>query len=283
MQYKKTKDSPLEEKNLICLYDVEYRQSFDLDLNFFLIKDLEGLGQINFNNNLYLCGSPKNSVNTGSYLIKYDPKKANNQTSLLINSIYNHFFPSIIGFKFDYLLVIGGEENIKCECYNLQINKWKSMPDLPEERYKSNAVFDEDNEMIYLFGGYDSFTRMNRESILKLNLKVLSEWEYLIVKKSNSLLARNSFSIIKTERNNILILGGIDNQGEKIENIVEFDLSTYKVNLSKKKLSKGSSFLQTGGLDLNKTTYFLFDDDFHIHIISNNTYNIDLINYSGLN
>ncbi len=283
MQYKKTKDSPLEEKNLICLYDVEYRQSFDLDLNFFLIKDLDGLGQINFNNNLYLCGSTKNSVNTGSYLLRYDSKKANNQTSLLINSIHNHYFPTIIGFKYDYLFVIGGEENIKCECYNLKINKWKSMPDLPEERYKSNAVYDDDNEMIYLFGGYDSFTRMNRDSILKLNLKVLSEWEYLIVKKSFSLLGRNSFSIIKTERNNILLIGGIGNQGEKIDNIVEFDLNSYKVNLSKKKLSKGSSFLQTNGLDLNKTTYFLFDDDFHIHIISNNNYNIDLINYSGLN
>lgn len=283
MQYKKTKDGPLEEKNTICLYDVEYRLSFDLDLNFFLIKDLDGLGQINFNNNLYLCGSPKNSVNTGSYLLRYDPKKANNQTSLLINSIYSHYFPTVIGFKLDYLFVIGGEESIKCECYNLQINKWKIMPDLPEERYRSNAVFDETNDTMFLFGGYDSFTRMNRESILRLNLKVLSEWEYLIVKKFTSLLARNSFSIIKTEKNNILILGGIGNQGEKINNIIEFDLSSYKINLSKKKLSRGSSFLQSGGLDLNKTTYFLFDDDFHIHIISNNNYNIDLINYSGLN
>jgi len=283
MQYKKVKTSLLEEKNLVCLYDVEYRHSYDLDLNFFLIKDLDGLGQVNFNNNLFLCGSAKNSVNTGSYLVKYDPKKVNNNTTILINSIYNHYFPTIIGFKSDYLMVIGGEDNLKCECYNLQINKWKIMPELPEERYKSNAIFDENNDTIYLFGGFDSFTRLNRDGILKLNLKVLSDWEYLIIKKSNNLFARNSFSLIKSDRNFIMLLGGIGNEGEKLDNIVEFDLNNFKLTLSKKKLSKCSSFIQTGGMDLNKTSYFLFDDEFHIHIISNNNYNVDLINYSGLN
>ncbi len=284
MQFKKSNDTSNDQKNTICLYDVEYRENFDLELNFFLINKIDGLGQINFNNNLFLCGSPKNTVNIGSYLIKYDPKKVStNSTAILINSIYNHYFPTIIGFKSDYLLVIGGEENIKCECYNLQINKWKMIPDLPEERYKCNAIFDDDNDTVYLFGGYDSFTRNNRESILKLNLKSLVQWEYFIIKKSNNLLARNSFALINSTKNNIMILGGFGNNNVKLDNIIELDLVTFKINISKKKLSKSSSFIQTGGLDLNKSTYFLFDDEFQIHIISNNNYNIDLINYSGLN
>lgn len=271
------------DKDIICLYDVEYKQSFDLDFEFFLIKDLSGLSQVNFNNALYLCGCPKNTVNTGSYLIKYDPKKPYKQTSCLVSSIHNHYFPTIVGFKSDCLFVIGGEDNLKCEYYNLVTNKWKNMPSLPEERYKCNVTYDEENELFYLLGGYDSFTNNNKTTILKLNFRSLSEWEYIMVKKSHSLLARNSFALIKSDRNVVLLLGGIGDRNERLSSIIEVDLFDYKVTLSKKKLSKPASFIQVGGCDLNRTSYFLFDDEFQIHIINNNNYNIDLINYSELN
>lgn len=283
MQFKKLLGPDNQEKKFISIYDVEYKQAFDIDLNFCLIKDLDGLGQINFNNNLYFCGSPRTHVNTGSYLLRYDPKKPNNNTSLLITSIHNHYFPTIIGFKSEYLLVIGGELNLKCECYNLQLNKWKQMPDLPEERYKSNGFFDEESDTVYIVGGYDSFTQCNRNTILRLNLKNLNEWEILNVKKNSNLIARNSFAIIKQDKNSVMILGGIGNENEKYDNIIDLDYINLEVIKARKKLSKSATFLQSGGCDLNNTSYFLFDDEFKIHLISNNSFNIDIINYYGLN
>jgi hypothetical protein len=295
MQYKKIKEEDFEEtffdKNYICLYDIEYKQSFDIDVNFFLFKDFEGISQLNFNNCLYLCGSPRNSKISGSYLLKYDPKKLTNPTQVLINSIYSHYLPIMISIKNEYIMVIGGEDNLKCEWYNINNNKWKNLANLPEERFKGNAIYDDDSDSIYLFGGYDSnicstnldTNKLNKNSILRLAIasSASGDWEYIIINNNSRYLERNSFSLIKSDKNTLLIIGGIGNQNEKLDSIVEYNVNISSTNLSRSKLVRPSSFIQSGGCDFNSKMFYIFDDEFHIHIINNNNFNIDTINYIG--
>lgn len=137
----------------VIVYDVEYDNSYSLNLQLRFLKSLDGITQINFNNKLFLCGASEEDNLGGSYLICFDPVKAT--TIPMINSIYHHYYPTICAFHSTNILVVGGKNSVKCELFNTETSKWKYLPDLPSVRYGCTGFVDVDNEYVYLFGGYN--------------------------------------------------------------------------------------------------------------------------------
>jgi hypothetical protein len=260
----------------VFVFDIEDESGILLDANFRIIKDLDGFSQLNFNNCLYICGSDLQNSSAGSHLLKFDANLDGNKTSLLINSTYNHYYPTLIGYKTDMIIAIGGFKTKSTEIFNARTNRWRNLPELPEERYKCSAISDESLDYVYIFGGLNTETGKNCSTILRLNMKTSLVWETIIAKHSGHLLMRNSSAIIKYDRSNsIFIIGGRDNDESISNNIVEYDFHSKIASLSTRKLELNSCFFQTSGSDLNKNEFFLFDDKCNIHKLSRNDFKVN--------
>jgi hypothetical protein len=268
------------QKNIVYIFDIEDETGLCMDLHIRIIKDLDGLSQLNFNNNLYLCGASMNNDLSGSSLLKLDPVKIGNNAYVLINSIYHHYYPTLLGFRGDLIVAIGGYKNKLCEVFNIKTNKWRALPDLPEERYKCCVINDDMSEFLYLFGGLNSESAQNCTSILRLNMKNSLVWETMIVKANAHLLAKNSCSVMKFDRLNVIyIIGGRDNSDQLTDTIIEYDVNSRIASLNRKRLECKASFFQDTGSDLNKSEFFIFDENTNIHKISKNDFKINMFEF----
>jgi hypothetical protein len=266
--------------NTVYIFDIEEETGVEMDSNIKILKDLEGLSQLNFNNNLYLCGAGMKNDTSGSYLLKCDPVKVGNYPNILINSIHHHYYPTLLGYRGDLIVAIGGYQNKHSEIYNIKTNKWRNLPDLPEERYCCSVINDEVSDFVYLFGGVNSETGKNCSTILRLNMKNTLVWETLIVKANAHLIARNSAAILKFDRSNVIyILGGKENDENLSDNIVEYDLNSRIASVSRKRLEMKSAFFQQTGADLNKSDFFIYDENSNIHKISKNDFKINILEF----
>ena len=265
----------------VRIFDVEEEKCFEQKILLRIITSLEGISQINMNNCLYLCGSNDEASNSvGSYLLKIDISISPLQPIILINSIFSHNFPSLINYLNDYLIVVGGKNQIQCECYQLSNTKWKQLPTLPDDRYKATLFCDEQNDNIYLFGGYNSSGKCNSKSILRLNMKTCSIWELIVVKENENFLARNSSICFMFEgTDKIFICGGKDNNDKDTEYIIEYDSNRKTIKKIEKSLKKVSNFEEQGYVDLNKLHFAFFDKDNFVHTISRNSFRMSIIKF----
>jgi hypothetical protein len=280
MQFKLLKgELPDYNKSVISTYDIEYEIGMDIEANFRILREFDGLSQLNLNNNLYLCGSKLNDTSVGAYLLKYDANNIGSNITFLINSKNYHYNPTLLSAKSETIIVLGGQGSKSCEIYSTTTNKWKNLPDLPEHRFRCSAIADDATEMLYVFGGYNQDTRVNCCSVLKLNLKSNYAWDTILVKSSSDLLTRNTAGIIKVG-NTIYIMGGVNNQNKASDEIIEYDIINRLPIVSRRRLDKECTFLQTTGVDLNKSVFYLFDEDYFVHKITRNDMGFTLIDYS---
>ncbi len=118
----------------VQIFDVERELGYEISIDFHFLEDLNCLGQLNKDNSLYLCGSPKVNKDSldldGSYFLKFELSQT--KFNMLINSEYAHYSPSLISYYFDDIIIVGGKGSKKCEDYSISCSKWKHLPDLPE-------------------------------------------------------------------------------------------------------------------------------------------------------
>lgn len=263
IQFKLSEKS--QETKMIYIFDIESETSLKTQ-PFILLNSFDGLGQLNFNNNLYLCGG-SDKKKGGTYFLMYDPVKVMNSLTMMINCLFDHKLPSMIGYKNEFIIVAGGlEGNVKCEIYALLKKKWKALPELPESRYGCSLLNEEKLEFIYLFGGISNDNYCG--SVLRLNMKSLIVWESVIVKDNSTLLQKSHFSIIKYDRNTLLLLGGSKKGEEYTDSVVEFDLITKSAKSSSLKLSRTAKFFMSNYADLNNQNFFFFDTQSYVHIFN---------------
>ena len=262
IQFKLSEKS--QETRMIYMFDIERERSLKTQ-PFFFLNSFEGLGQLNYNNNLYLCGGIEMKKG-GTYFLVYDPVKIFSSLSMSINCLFEHKYPTMIGYKNDFIIVVGGQEsNMKCEIYGLNKRKWKALPDLPEPRYGCSLLNEEKHEFIYLFGGISNDSYCG--SVLRLNMKSLIIWESVIVVDNSSLLQKSQFSIIQVDRSTLYLLGGSKIGEDMTDSIVEFDLASKSAKPSNLKLSRPAKFLISNSVDLNNKNFFIFDTQSFVHNI----------------
>jgi hypothetical protein len=269
-----TKSNYDSEQIFIQVWDMENEIGKEIEINLRFLK-LNGLSQVNINNNLFLCGwgSDKSSDHAGSIFLKIDPMKQPANVSYLVSSSYCHFYPSLIQYKGEYIICVGGKNSVKCEIFSLTQAqmKWKALPDLPEERFKCILASDELNSCIYLFGGHNSNSNKIHSSILKLNLKNGPRWETIVVNTDQAqMLTKVDACICRVDRNTILIVGGTTNEEQESEDVIEcsFNLKSGLNIRNKLKMNKSTKFETLKHAGEFNGNYFLIDETSSVHKIA---------------
>ena len=261
----------------MIFYDINRKQKILIERKLEPIKTLEGLSELNFNNNLYLCGSSSFNLETqkGSYFFQLNP--FNPVTKILPKTKYSHYYPALISIQKKYIYCIGGKSDHHCEAYNINENKWDPLPNLPEERYLCTLCYDEINNIIYLFGGINDINHLHKNKLsieydyflrLKNNFNYINNntnvsWEKVHVQNNKILLNRISAAslIFENEENYIYIFGGRDDQGHYLNDAVKFYIDSQSFQVIDQKLDFPTEFLNQYSIksELNNFLYVFLD------------------------
>lgn len=242
---------PNKGKYKLLFYDITQNNTLIIEKKLEIVKSLEGLSELNFGQKLYLCGNSRLEDNEGSFLFELNP--LNPKTKILVNSIYGHYYPSLISFENKYIFCIGGKKQIHCEKYNIENNCWSPLPNLPEERYMGTLSFDSKNNSLYLFGGINSKKENINKTlyiannyILRMKKQINLIWEKIEIKTENEkkLLKRISAGslIFNDKEDNIYILGGENEQKLLLNDIIKFNIKAFSFSDTNKKLKFPTKF-----------------------------------------
>jgi hypothetical protein len=265
-----TESDKSNENFLLQIFDIEEEILFFYSLNL-KIKSLEGISQIFYENTLILCGSNTyndNTKNTNSFSSSFmysidifsTPLKLNFQ----VNSCFPHYYPILSILRNEFVLVISGKGSTKCEYYSLTNKRWKDLPELPESRYGGSLICDNTLNIAYIFGGENEKTNKNSFTIFKLNINKCIKWDTIIIEENSHLLTKKFSGIIKIDNENILILGGKNNDDNETDEVVNINIIKRKIKVlnSNKKLNDKIKFKNLRiGIENNKGKYYIFDDD----------------------
>lgn len=264
-------------------YDIDENILFQYAIKIPIINSLNGLSELNLNSKLYLCGCPSTEDNSSSYLFQITLQYLN--TQIMVSSQYGHYYPSLISINSNKIICIGGKKQTQCEIYDTVINHWATIPELPEERYKCNLCFDYRGKMLYLFGGINhkinilNANYIEKENILRINTRnaCYSEWEKIPIesKLENKLLTRVSSASLFLDENNIIIIGGENENGKILKNIIKFNIRDFSASLTGHYLDFPSKFTnQSTIVDINNegNIFYFFDSKNNIHNINKQLY-----------
>lgn len=253
-------------------YDINKKEAIIMKRKLEGILSLEGLSELNINNKLYICGSSSQDPETdkGSHLFELNP--LNPKTRNLLFSKYCHYYPALIAIKNRYIYCIGGQSQFHCESYDIKENVWLPLPNLPEERYLCTLCYDEMKNIIYLFGGineknrihkhkfsieYDYFLRLIEDEDIGL------KWQKINIKNNKSLINRFSAGslIFEGQENYIYILGGKDEQGFLLDDIIRFDIEKQSFQNTNKIMPFPTEFFNQYSLvsEIDKFLYVFLD------------------------
>ena len=273
----------------LFLYNIEENKSKKININLRILNSLKGLSQINKGEGIiYLCGNNEITSPTlvsGSYLFKLEIIDEKVETQILITSRFYHYNPSLLIYN-QSIFVIGGKKQEKCELYNFELNKWKEVRNLPEERYKCSLIIDRNEEYLYLFGGisYKNNKIEGNNTILRLVVKnILYQWERIMINENYNLLNRFSSACFKINNSNfIYILGGknvdeVKNNNNLVNNVVIYDCFCRIVKEANFKLKKECCFINKSAMRVNTQQYCFIDKDCNIHLIDFSTKNSEII------
>lgn len=256
-------------------YDIDQEENIKLKIIFPIIKSIEGLSELTIKSNFYLCGISPKQKDEGSYLFKANLENAFEDSEInaqiLINSQHSHVYPALISDKNSQIFCVGGKDQMQCELYNCNLNKWNTLPKLPEERYRCALCLDPKEEYIYLFGGFNLHENNNNEnlnmkieySILRLHITKQLVWEKLIIKNDPKNLTINRFSSgafsFKNDEDFIFIIGGEDSKKNCLDDVIRFSIKNLKFESTGIKLNSKAKFINQYGILNDEQTYFFID------------------------
>jgi len=116
--------------SFIQIFDMEREQGSEMKVVITLLDSLDSCGMTMLGNSLYLCGT-SSYCNESSFFLKFDPE-FQPALNILVNTKEFHFKPAMTSLFKESIFVIGGLNSTKCEKYNLKVDKWRPLPDLPE-------------------------------------------------------------------------------------------------------------------------------------------------------
>lgn len=272
---------PLNSKFSILIYDIEKQKGNENPLELRIFQSLEGLTDLMINNSYYLCGNPSPEDIGNSFFIRIEHTKSPITSSILISSINHHYYPSMIGIKNTQILVVGGKGQKSCECYSIISEKWKQLPNLPDERYKCSLCFDKQKEDVYLFGGYNGERKQMSQTILKINSKYYIQWDTIILKEDNGRYIERLLPFLWVKDNGtICILGGKNQEDQRINSLVEINIQKKNCKLIKE-LNNSISIEYTTFEESGNYLYF-YDNSFGIKRINKDSGEIGELSFNNV-
>ena len=265
-------------------YDIEEDRFSKFKIIFPIIKSIEGFSELLIKSNLFLCGISPKQKNEGSFLFKisldsiFGDEDINAQ--ILINSHHPHVYPSLISDQKGQIICVGGKGQTQCELFNIKLNKWFMLPNIPEERYKCNLCLDPKETYVYLFGGInrkllkkknENNLEENDYMILRMDLIKQLTWEKIIIKNESKNLIINRFSsgcfTFKNDEDFIFLIGGENAEKNYLDNIIRYSISKETFETTGIKLQNKAKFTNQYGILKDYQTYWFIDSVNKIHTI----------------
>lgn len=271
------------EFNLLS-YDIEDERFYIFKVAFPVIKTIEGLSEVSIKSNFYLCGISSKQKNEGSYLFQVNLNSVSGnevlKAQILINSQFQHVYPSLIIDKNEQIICVGGKGQTQCELYSSKLNKWYSLPELEEEKYKCTLCIDPKETFVYLFGGINTKNKKqqsennmqdNDYKVLRMDLIKQLVWENLVVKYESKNFMINRYSCgaftFKNDEDFIFLIGGEDNEHNLYGDIIRFSIHKLKFESTGAKLNYNTTFFNQNGILNDDQSYYFIDNLNQIHII----------------
>ena len=180
------------------------------------------------------------------------------------------------------IIFISGTKTKTCEKLNLINKKVENFPSLNIGRERCGACLT-NNEDLYIFFGFDKSKQKFESTIEKINIINQKKWSVLSIKGDKKLLKRYSMACIPfnfTNKQGIIIVGGVGNLRNDLEDTIFIELDTNNV----KKFNVmpfGSSFTNPIFLPLTLGTQprYIYNITNENEIIS---FNLESCQFSGL-
>lgn len=274
-------ESNQNSKFSIFIYDIENKKGTESPLELRIFQSMEGLTDLKVNNSYYLCGNPNPEDIGSSFFIRIEHTKKPITSSILISTINHHYNPAMLGVKNTQILVIGGKGQKSCECYSIVSEKWKQLPNLPDERYKCSLCFDKQNEDVYLFGGYNGERKKMSQIILRINAKYYVQWDTIILQEHNGrYIERLSPCLWVKDNGTICILGGKNQEDQSINTLVEINIKKKNCKLIRE-LNDNVS-IEYSTFEESGNYFYFFDNFFNIKRINKESGEIGELSFDNV-
>ena len=258
--------------NNLIKYSIKEKKitKIKVDINKTRIKRFEAYhSTLNFNGRFYISGGY--SSNKMFYI--YNSKK--NEFIKLEDMISGHSYHCLIGIN-DFIFAISGYKSKKVEKYNINTNKWESLPEIEKSRSLPGCA-NVDDTFILIFGGLIDKTETTNNIIEKLNIKEPKSWEKMEINFSQPIPI--FFGVVNFNNEQVYLFGGKLNQRlDDVDSCYKFNcqngvLEKESITLPEKDEFNGKSFFR-----LNDNLFGAFSainsDKFYIYNIESKEFEI---------
>ena len=209
---------PIIGTNEIMVYDSLQDKSIKVKVNlnkekYGYEKFPSGCRHLYIEGKLYICGGVDPVSNPINTTLVYQP--SNNIIQKIDNMLNPHSYHSMEYLdNYDCFVVVGGENNVCVELFDIFTQKWSKLPDLNIPRANINIYFDEFTSELYaLFGALGNYTEKKNEyseaiEVLELN-DISSGWCKIDYYKGSSFdIRREIVTTYPFTRTKLLVYGG---------------------------------------------------------------------------
>ena len=168
-------------------------------------------------NQIYIFGGEEEGIQNNSFWI-IDLIEA--EIKNIHNFLPSRKFHSMIYIPIEYVFIVGGENNLEVNLYNISSNKFLLYGRIDEELFEPGLCYI-NNTYLYTFSHNKSY------SIYKINLKGEINWEKINIKIINDFLMHQTcFGVCNNyKKKEIIFIGGLntENNGDKKLNIFNYE------------------------------------------------------------
>jgi hypothetical protein len=224
---------PKEGKNIIIYNkkDDPITINFNDSINKEISEFQTDSAHCNYKNILYIAGG-RNKGKLSTKFLYFDPSNENRIVNNYNDSNFSHINGTMIGYK-NYIYLIGGKKNKKCERFNLETKQWSNLPDLKRET-ESPILFVYKNYLYAFFGINSEEKIMNTVERLNLN-NTKGGWDNVLINNPEKLeLHIYGCGTILTkddDDDDILCFLGGKTENELTNSILMFNFSDFSFSL----------------------------------------------------
>ena len=225
---------PKENQNIVLISNGSITNPLTLNFSDSINTEIsefpKDLCYCNYKNILYLAGG-RNKGKISKKFLYFDPSNSNKIIYNFNDSNFPHLKGSMLGYN-NYIYLIGGEKNKKCERFNLITKNWEILSDLTRET-ESPILYIYKNYLYAFFGINSDGKIINTIERLNLN-NTKGNWDRVLYNKIDNLelnIIGCGVILISDEDGDCLYFMGGKTETEIKNSIFIFNFKDYSFNL----------------------------------------------------
>jgi hypothetical protein len=209
-------------------------------------------------------------INFTPSTVEHFPRTSNSQQKIVSEPIHQAIKVKDMNFERIYhalvkvneynILAISGLNTQTCEMYNLLKDEWSTLPSLESPLFNSSAVVYNQIDVYIFFGLHGTIELPTySEEILRYRMWTNQEekWKVIDYKFYDKINLCLHSLISKNDK--IYILGGkLSGENQYSNLVLEFNIKSFNIDISKISLSKKLCFLEPGFVKLHNDDYGLY-------------------------